>query len=312
MRWRDDHSDSSTGLCLYTRARGRGHACGGSIEELNDLSLSHIYRAPASTSAPRILQDPSALSGRPARLADRSADAARLPTSSATLAHGAALLVGGTQRRPRRRTPLTPTWAATAGTVGRDRRGVRYFPARIGPRSRTEDPQYPIEFVALRRRDDAGMDHSPQISAAAQRVAEALIELVQAAIEASGRPAAPTPASAAPSDHAEYLTLTQAAKIAPGRPSSNGIWRWCRQGVRTRGGTIVRLEHIRAGGKLLTTATWIAEFAHRLAEADNAAFDLRAMNAPPPPPPRRGRQWPVPRPDVPLPKTKRPGRKDQR
>lgn len=151
MRWRDDHSDSSTGLCLYTRARGSGHACGGSIEELNDLSLSHIYRASAPTSAPRILQDPSARSGRPPRVDGQSAHADRLPTSPATLAHVAASRVGGTRRGPAGRTRLTPTWAATAGRGGLGRRGVRYFPARIGPRSRTEEPQYPIEFVALDR-----------------------------------------------------------------------------------------------------------------------------------------------------------------
>ena len=156
MRWRDDHSDSSTGLCLYTRARGRGHACGGSIEELNDLSLSHIYRASAPTSAPRILQDLSARSGSPSRLDGRSAHADRLLASPATLAYVAASLVGGTRRRPPGRTPLTPTWAAPAGRGGRDRRGVRYFPARIGPRSRTEDPQYPTEFVAPDRSRRSG------------------------------------------------------------------------------------------------------------------------------------------------------------
>ena len=148
MRWRDDHSDSSTGLCLYTRARGRAHACGASIEELKYLSLPHIYRAPAPTSGPRILQDPSARRGRPPRLDGQSAHADRLPASPATLAHVAASLVGGGQRRPIAGTRLMPTWAATAGAGGRDQRGVRYFPAWIGPRSRTEDPQYPTEFVA--------------------------------------------------------------------------------------------------------------------------------------------------------------------
>jgi hypothetical protein len=66
----------------------------------------------------------------------------------ATLAHVAAATPGATTVPPRGRTPLTPTWAATAGRGGWGRRGVRYFLARIGPRSRTEDPQYPTEFVA--------------------------------------------------------------------------------------------------------------------------------------------------------------------
>lgn len=84
-------------------------------------------------------------------------------------------------------------------------------------------------------------------------------------------------------EHTEHLTLTQAAKLAPGRPSGNCIWRWCRRGVLARGGERIRLEHIRAGGKILTTAAWIAAFAKRLAEADAAYFDRREAEAPPPP-----------------------------
>ena len=30
----------------------------------------------------------------------------------------------------------------------------------------------------------------------------------------------------------DYMTLTQAAKLAPGRPSVNCIWRWCRKGAQ--------------------------------------------------------------------------------
>ncbi len=30
----------------------------------------------------------------------------------------------------------------------------------------------------------------------------------------------------------DYITLTEATKIAPGRPSTNCIWRWCRRGVK--------------------------------------------------------------------------------
>ena len=82
----------------------------------------------------------------------------------------------------------------------------------------------------------------------------------------------------------EYVTLSGAAKVAPGRPSANCMWRWCRKGVRSRGGEIVRLEHIRLGGKILTTADWVADFARRLAEADTAYFDRRAEMAQPPAP----------------------------
>ncbi len=72
----------------------------------------------------------------------------------------------------------------------------------------------------------------------------------------------------------EYITLTDAAKIAPGRPSTNCIWRWCRRGVLSRGGERVRLQHLRIGGMIYTTARWLEEFGRRLAEADAKYFDL--------------------------------------
>ena len=91
----------------------------------------------------------------------------------------------------------------------------------------------------------------------------------------------------------EHLTLTQAAKIAPGRPSTNCLWRWCRRGVRSRGGERVRLQHIRIGGKIYTSARWLDEFGRALAEADQVYFDLEQEPAPEPRRPRQPR-----RPDV--------------
>lgn len=77
----------------------------------------------------------------------------------------------------------------------------------------------------------------------------------------------------------EYITLTQAAKIAPGRPSTNCIWRWCRRGVLSRGDERVRLRHIRMGGMIYTTSAWLEEFGRKLAEADAKYFDLSAAAA---------------------------------
>jgi len=70
------------------------------------------------------------------------------------------------------------------------------------------------------------------------------------------------------------LTLSQAARIAPGGPSPNCIWRWCRRGVIARSGDRVRLQHVRIGGKLFTTARWLDEFGQRLADADATYFEL--------------------------------------
>lgn len=90
------------------------------------------------------------------------------------------------------------------------------------------------------------------------------------------------------------MTLSQAARIAPGGVSPNCVWRWCRRGVLARSGERVRLEHIRAGGKLFTTPRWIDEFGKRLAEADAAYFEssdepTAAPEAPPKAPRRRRR-----------------------
>lgn len=71
----------------------------------------------------------------------------------------------------------------------------------------------------------------------------------------------------------QFITLTQAAKIAPGRPSTNCMWRWCRRGVIARSGQRIKLEHIRMGGKIFTTQLWIDAFGRKLAEADAQYFD---------------------------------------
>ena len=66
----------------------------------------------------------------------------------------------------------------------------------------------------------------------------------------------------------EYITLSQAAKLAPGKPSPNCLWRWCRKGVLSRAKRRVHLRHIRIGGTIYTTAKWVRHFGRRLAEAD--------------------------------------------
>ena len=81
----------------------------------------------------------------------------------------------------------------------------------------------------------------------------------------------------------EHITLSQAARLAPGRPSSNCVWRWCREGVKAASGTRVRLKHVRFGARIYTTRQWLSDFGLALAEADTAYFD-------------RGEQAPVPDP----------------
>ena len=71
----------------------------------------------------------------------------------------------------------------------------------------------------------------------------------------------------------EHITLTQAAKLAPGRPTPNCVWRWCREGVKAASGDRVRLKHTRFGSRIFTTRQWLNDFGQELAEADAAHFD---------------------------------------
>jgi hypothetical protein len=95
----------------------------------------------------------------------------------------------------------------------------------------------------------------------------------------------------------EHISLTEVAKIAPGRPSANCVWRWCRRGVLARNGERIRLEHVRIGGKIFTTRRWLEDFGRRLAAEDAKYFSLceataaaAAAQTPPFPRQRRTRQ----------------------
>lgn len=68
----------------------------------------------------------------------------------------------------------------------------------------------------------------------------------------------------------EHITLSQAARLAPGRPSSNCVWRWCRAGVKAACGTRARLKHVRFGSRIYTTREWLSDFGLALAEVDTA------------------------------------------
>lgn len=81
-------------------------------------------------------------------------------------------------------------------------------------------------------------------------------------------------------DASKYLTCSEASKLLPGRPSANCVWRWARRGVQSRGGERIRLQHVRMGGALYTTARWIDEFGRALAEADARHFDSLTSDAP--------------------------------
>jgi hypothetical protein len=62
-------------------------------------------------------------------------------------------------------------------------------------------------------------------------------------------------------DVTEYMTLTEAAKLFPGRKpgsrfSTDTVWRWCLRGV----GNGLRLRSVLIGGQRYTTRRWLQEF----------------------------------------------------
>ena len=70
----------------------------------------------------------------------------------------------------------------------------------------------------------------------------------------------------------DYLTISEAAKIAPGQPHLSAVWRWCRRGILTRAGGRVYLKHIRAGGRVFTTAQWLNDFYAAIEDGDLEHF----------------------------------------
>ena len=71
----------------------------------------------------------------------------------------------------------------------------------------------------------------------------------------------------------EYISLGEAAKLAPGRPSACAVWRWCRKGIKSRSGQRIKLNHVRAGGKIFTTKAALDTFSQAVTEADQEHFD---------------------------------------
>lgn len=58
----------------------------------------------------------------------------------------------------------------------------------------------------------------------------------------------------------DWITITAAAKLAPGRPNATTVWRWAMHGVKLRNGDRLRMQCVRFGGKIFTTVAWLMEF----------------------------------------------------
>lgn len=78
----------------------------------------------------------------------------------------------------------------------------------------------------------------------------------------------PTPQNGA----GEYLTLTEAARLIPGRRpgkrvSLGTLWRWCTQGLRQG----IRLKSVLVGGQRCTTRRWVEEFIEAMTQESRPA-----------------------------------------
>ena len=72
----------------------------------------------------------------------------------------------------------------------------------------------------------------------------------------------------------EYLTLTEAAKLVPGRKPGKGVsegtvWRWCMRGIRNG----IRLRSAMVGGHRCTTRQWLREFIEALNQSQSGTTD---------------------------------------
>lgn len=84
---------------------------------------------------------------------------------------------------------------------------------------------------------------------------------------------------------ATYLTLKEAARLVPRRPSAGSLWRWARRGIRARNQEHIRLKHVRVGGRVFTTEQWLHEFFAAVAAADLDHARWQHPNRHPAPPP---------------------------
>ena len=70
----------------------------------------------------------------------------------------------------------------------------------------------------------------------------------------------------------DYITLAEAAKRVPGKPSRQTIWRWARKGLKMHGHPRpIHLRYIRVGGRAYTTREWLSAFFDQVTEIETQA-----------------------------------------
>jgi len=73
-------------------------------------------------------------------------------------------------------------------------------------------------------------------------------------------------------EHDELLTLGQACRLLPRKPSPPTLWRWRVKGVKING-QCIKLEAVRCGGVWVTTQAAMVDFIERQTTAATPATD---------------------------------------
>lgn len=93
----------------------------------------------------------------------------------------------------------------------------------------------------------------------------------------------PESAPASPIPLSDYIECSAAAKLVPGQPAAATIWRWCTRGIKNPNGGRLYLQSNRWGGKVWTTAKWVAEFGAELSKIHQRPEPVRPETLPKPP-----------------------------
>ena len=78
----------------------------------------------------------------------------------------------------------------------------------------------------------------------------------------------------------KLISLSQASRLLPSKPSPSTVWRWGREGVPVGESERIHLKVWRYGRRVYTTRDALAEFGRAVADADLQRFGTAPETAP--------------------------------
>lgn len=64
----------------------------------------------------------------------------------------------------------------------------------------------------------------------------------------------------------DHLTVRKLIALIPNHPNQSTVFRWCKKGLIAPNGERVRLEHSKAGGRMVVTPAAYREFKRKLGQ----------------------------------------------